>query len=236
MFKFTYVARPILLASLAIASVSTLPGCGLLVVGGAAATTAAVVNDRRTPGQIVEDKTIQIKASSEMNRLFGDRARVNSTAYGGLLLLTGDVPTEGDKQKAEEAARKVDQVKKVVNAIRVGEITPLSVRSNDTWITSKVTAKLIETTGVPTRTIDITTERGIVYLLGIVTDTEGRTAATAASTVTGVNKVVKLFEVVSPESLTPSQTQAPVQNATTPAASTTAPAGSSGGAETMPIK
>src|SRR5690606_17224233 len=112
-------ARPLLLASLAIATVSTLPGCGLLVVGGAAATTAAVVNDRRTAGQIVEDKTIQIKSASEMNRLFGQRARINSTAYGGLLLLTGDVPTEADKQKAEAAARNVEQVKKVVNALRV---------------------------------------------------------------------------------------------------------------------
>lgn len=234
--KLTRIARPILLASLAVASISALPGCGLLVVGGTAATTAAVATDRRTAGQQVEDKTIQIKSSSEMNRLFGDRARINSTAYGGLLLLTGDVPTEADKQKAEEAAHKVDQVKKVVNALRVGDITPLSVRSNDTWITSKVTAKLIETTGVPTRTIDITTDRGIVYLLGIVTDVEGRTAAAAASTVTGVNKVVKLFEVVSPESLNPPQKRAPVQNATTPPAPATAPAETSGGVQTMPIK
>lgn len=184
-----------------LACVMTLSGCGALVVGGTAATTAIVATDRRTVGQQVEDQAIEMKAAAEMRRLFEDTARVNATAYAGVLLLTGDVPSEQAKQQATEAAEKVEKVVRVVNELRVGELTPLSVRSNDTWLTSKVKTTLINTREVPSRTINVTTERGVVYLLGKVTDAEGQRAAIAASSVNGVNKVVKLFQIVSPESL-----------------------------------
>lgn len=227
--------RSALLICLALTALTSLSGCGLLVVGGTAATTAAVATDRRTAGQQVEDKSIELKEGSEMRKLFGDNARVNATSYGGLVLLTGDVPTAQDKQKAEQTAAKVEKVKKVVNELRVGDITPLGVRTNDSWITSKVRTSLINTQEVPSRTITITTERGVVYLLGIVTDTEGQRAAKVASNISGVNKVVKLFQIVSPESLMQTQTPAPVENAAAPAAAP-APAAPSSDIQTMPVK
>lgn len=197
----TFQKQRLLLLGAALACLTALSGCGALVVGGAAATTAIVATDRRTTGEQVEDQAIELKTAAEMRRLFENNARVNATSYAGLVLLTGDVSTEQAKQQAEEAARGVEKVKRVVNELRVGEITPLSVRSNDTWLTSKVKTTLINTKEVPSRTINVTTERGVVYLLGKVTDAEGQRAATAASTVKGVNKVVKLFDIVSPESL-----------------------------------
>ena len=214
------------LISAALAGITALSGCGALVVGGAAATTAIVATDRRTTGEQVEDQAIELKAAAEMRRLFETEpaARVNATSYAGLLLLTGDVPTEQAKQQAGDAAEKVEKVKRVVNQLRVGEATPLSVRSNDTWLTSKIKTALVNTREVPSRTINVTTERGVVYLLGKVTDTEGQRAATAASSVKGVNKVVKLFEIVAAESLVP-----PFENRSTdpgsapPAAPATAP-------------
>jgi len=193
--------RHALLGSLLLAT-SVLSGCGALVVGGTAATTAIVATDRRTVGEQVEDQAIEMKTAAEMRRLFEDKeARVNATSYAGLLLLTGDVPTEQDKQQAGEAARNVEKVNRVVNELRVGEVTPISVRSNDTGLTSKVKTALINTREVPSRTISVTTERGVVYLLGKVTDEEGQRAAIAASGIKGVNKVVKIFHIVSPESL-----------------------------------
>jgi len=235
MSTFHYAARSLLFASMALTTLTALSGCGALVVGGAAATTAAVVTDRRTAGEQLDDKSIELKAGNEMRQLFGDKARVNATSYAGHVLLAGDVPTEQDKQKAQEAAQKVDKVTRVFNEIRVGDITPVSVRTNDTWITSKVTTTLINTKDVPTRTIVITTERGIVYLLGKVTQAEGERAAKAAAGVSGVNKVVKLFEIISPESLNQPQSPAPVENAGG-ASSGAAPAEESGGAQTMPVK
>lgn len=229
-------SRSALFAALALAGLTTLSGCGLLVVGGTAATTATVATDRRTTGEQVEDKAIELKVGAEMRRLFDTKqARVNATSYAGLLLLTGDVPTEQDKQQAEQAAAKVEKVKRVVNQLRVGDVTPLSVRTNDSWITSKVTTTLINTKDVPTRTIIVTTERGIVYLLGKVTETESQIAAKAASTVSGVNKVVKLFEIVARESLITEQSPAPIQDSA-PASGAKAGTDNPGEVQTMPIQ
>lgn len=174
---------------------SLLTGCGALLVGGAA-TTATVASDRRSAGEQVDDKTIELRSANDMEKEFGKNARIVSTSYAGRLLLVGDVATQADKQKAEQIAGAIDRVKKVENFIRVGDLTPLSVRTNDTWITSKVKSNLISTRDVPFRTIKVTTERGIVYLMGKVTNQEGMRAAKVAASINGVNKVVKLFDIV----------------------------------------
>lgn len=232
------VSRALLLA-LGLTSAAVLTGCGALVVGGAAAGTAIVATDRRTTGEQVEDKAIEMKAGSETRRLFAanpDSARVISSSYAGHVLLVGDVPTQQDKDKAEAAVKGVEKVKQVVNELRVGEITPLSVRTNDTWLTTKVTTALINTKDVPSRTIVVTTERGIVYLQGKVTDTEGQLAAKAAASVSGVNKVVKLFEIVSRESTFMSQPPAPVENKASSSAPASSAGSGSGAVETIPIQ
>lgn len=228
-------AQRFLLASIAFSSLAALSGCGLLVVGGTAATTAVVATDRRTAGEQVEDQAIEMKVGAEMRRLFEDKARVNTTSYGGWALLTGDVPTAQDKQKAEEAARQVEKVVKVINELRVGDITPVSVRTNDTWLSSKVKTALINTKEVPSRTIVITTERGIVYLMGRVTDAEGQRAAKATASLSGINKVVKLFQIVSPESIAQPSTPAPVEDAS-PTDATSSPGAPSNDVQAMPVK
>ncbi len=214
----------------------TLSGCGAVVLGGAAASTAVVATDRRTAGTQLDDQTIEIKVGNEMLKHFDDKARVNATSYNGWVLLTGDVPTQQDKQQAESITSRIPKVRKVINALRVGSITPLSVRTNDTWITSMVKANLIDTKGVPSRTISVTTERGIVYLMGIVTDAEAQRAAIASASVDGVNKVVKLFEIVSPQSLQQRTSPAPIQDNSTSPTHTPAPSVPAEGVQVMPVK
>lgn len=220
------------------ACLSSLSACGLLIVGGTAATTATVATDRRTAGEQVDDQTIELRVSSEMDKAFGDKARLVGTSYAGRLLLVGDVPSDADRERAVNIARGIPKVHSVDNYIRVGDLTPFSVRSNDTWITSKVKSQMVTTDGVPFRTIKVTTERGVVYLMGKVTADEGERAAKVASSITGVNKVVKLFTLVSRESLiTDPGKPAPVTDSSTSSASTPpAPAADSGGAQTMPVK
>lgn len=221
-----------LLAAVLLSATTLLSGCGLLLVGGAAATTAVVATDRRTTGEQVEDRAIELKADAQLRSLLGDNARVNTLSYAGVLLLTGDVPTANDKQRAGASAATVEKVKKVVNELRVGDITTLSVRSNDTWLTSKVKTALINTKEVPSRTIVLTTERGIVYLMGRVTNDEAQRAAIAASQVGGINKVVKGFDIISAASLQPDV--APVQEGPTPDTSTTTQSNTSD-TESMPV-
>ena len=232
-------ARTLARLLIGLTCLSSLAGCGLFVLGGAAATSAAVATDRRTAGEQVDDQTIELRVSSEMNKAFGDKARINSMSYAGRLLLVGDVPTEADRQQAETIARGITKVRTVDNYIRVGDLTPLSVRTNDTWLTSKVKSQLVAADNVPFRTIKVMTERGIVYLLGKVTGEEGERAATVVSGLSGINKVVKLFTLVSRESLITEpgkQGAAPVTDSSSTGTSAPPPAAEDGGAQTMPVQ
>lgn len=212
--------RLYLTAAAALLALAQLSACAPVVIGGAAATTAFVATDRRTAGEQVDDKSIGVKVGMEASQILGDRSgRVSGSSYAGQLLLVGDVPTAEDSQRIAAAAAKINGVKEVINRLRVAPITELSVRTNDSWLTTKVTTALINAKDVPSRTISVTTERGVVYLQGLVTQEEGDRAARAASTVAGVNQVVKLFQYISAEkSLLPQRTTSVAPNAPAPVA------------------
>lgn len=216
----------------AVLVLSQLSACAPIVVGGAAATTALVATDRRTAGEQVDDKSIDVKIGIETRSILGKRpGRVNGSSYAGQVLLVGDVSSAEDSQRIEVAVKKIDQVHQVINRLRIGPETALSVRSNDSWITTKATTALINTQDVPSRTISVTTERGVVYLQGRVTHAEGDRAAKAVSTVAGVTQVVKLFEYVSAEKvLLPQKQSQPA--ATNPEPTAPGPAAESGSSQT----
>lgn len=226
------------LAALALSGLTVLSGCGALVVGGAA-TTAVVATDRRTTGEQVEDKAILLKAGSETRQLLNDKpGRIIASSYAGQVLLTGDVPSEQEKQQAAERVSHIEKVKTVVNRLRVGPPTELSVRTNDSWITTKALSTLVNTKDVPSRTISVTTERGVVYLQGRVTDTEGARAAKAIAAIPGVNEVVKLFHYVRAETLVGASrsSPAPVSEPTATPAGGMSSHTSSDGPEAIPVQ
>ncbi|QDQ88292.1 BON domain-containing protein [Alcaligenaceae bacterium SJ-26] len=187
------------LALCGVLAATTLSACAPLIVGGAAATTAVVVTDRRTAGTQLEDQSIAIKVDSAEAQHFGDRARINASAYQHRVLLTGDVPNQTDKDEATRVAQGVENVKEVINQLNIGPPASFSERSGNSWLASKVRTTLINTRDVPSRTITVTAERGVVYLMGRVTQHEGNLAAAAAASVSGVREVVKLFEILTPE-------------------------------------
>ncbi len=190
-----------LLLSLII-TIGGLTACAPLLIGGAATTTAVVAVDRRTAGEQVEDKSIQLKANSEARKILNEEpGRVSASAYAGRVLLVGDVPTQNMRTQIVQQVAQIDKVVQVIDRLRVGAPTEIGVRSNDTWITTKALSNLINTKGVPTRTMTVTTERGVVYLQGRVTPEEGARAAKVVSGVPGVHEVVKLFEYIDPNDL-----------------------------------
>jgi osmotically-inducible protein OsmY len=194
------IARPLILCAALLGTGATLTGCVPLLIGGAAATTGMVIVDRRTVGQQVEDKAIEMKISAQFRSDFGDAVRASVTAYDGVVLITGDTISTGFKSKATEIAKKVDNVKSVSNQLDVvKELASFSVVSNDVWITSKVMTTLATTKEIPSRTIVVTTDRGVVYLMGLVTQREGDLAAAATAKVSGVKRVEKLFQIITPE-------------------------------------
>lgn len=192
--------RPLIVCAALLGVCSTLTACIPLLIGGAAATTGVVVVDRRTVGEQVEDKSIELKISSQFRSDFGDAVRATVTSYDGVVLLTGDTIGSEFKTKTTEIARKVENVKSVSNQIDVvKQMASFSVVSNDIWITSKVMTTLATTKEIPSRTIVVTTDRSVVYLMGLVTQREGDLAAAAAAKVSGVRRVEKLFQIITPE-------------------------------------
>ncbi len=239
-------ARPLLLAALLGTAAVTLSACAPIVVGAAAGGTALVATDRRTAGVQLEDQNIALKVESNMRRHFGDQAKVSAAVYQTVVLLVGDIPDETRKQQAGQLTSKVENVTRVYNQLTVGPVSSAEIVRNDIWLNSKVRAALVNTRGVPSRTIVVTTHRGTVYLMGKVTNLEGDYAAAAAANVGGVQRVVKLFEVMTPEEeralREAGKNPAPQQKApiTTAGSDDDAPAGSgsSSGAnvEVMPIR
>jgi len=195
---------PRALAGAALAA-ALLSGCGALVVGGMVVGGAMVATDRRTTGAQVDDETIEVKSSSRMMETFGERVRINTTSYNRMVLLTGEVPNEADKTAAEQVVARVPNVSSVVNELTVGPLNSFGERSKDTYVTTKVKASLVDAKDLFANSIKVTTHRGVVYLMGRVTEREANRASEVARGVSGVTKVVRVFELISEAELAQTQ-------------------------------
>jgi osmotically-inducible protein OsmY len=194
--------RPSLLASALAAALlaGSLSACAPLILGGAA-VGAIVTFDRRTSGAQLEDEGIELRSGSRLREALGDRAHVNINSYNRQVLLTGEVPNEQDKQLAEQIVSKVDNVKGVVNDLAVMGNTALAARSNDVLVTGKVKASLVDASDLYVGAFKVVTERGVVYLMGRVTQREADKATQIARNIGGVQRVVRIFEIITEEEL-----------------------------------
>jgi osmotically-inducible protein OsmY len=173
-----------------------LNGC-VLLVGGAAVGGGLVAADRRTVGIQLEDGKIESRVNSALiDNIPKGAMNVNVTSYNRKVLLAGQVKTAEQRATAESVAGKVENVREVVNELTVGELATLGDRTDDTLLAGKVKTALLGTEGVPTEVVKTTVEQGVVYLLGKVTPSEAEAAATATSRVSGVRRVVKLFDLI----------------------------------------
>ncbi len=197
--------RP-LLALIALSG--ALSACAPLVVGGAAVGGALMFTDRRTSGTQVEDEGIEFKAAARVREQLGAAAHVNVTSYNRVVLLTGEVPDEAARGRLEALVTAVQNVRSVVNETAVAGASSMTARSGDLILTGKVKASLLDAKDVQANAVKVTTERGVVYLMGRVTEREAARAAELARGVGGVSKVVRVFELISEDelkALTPAQ-------------------------------
>jgi osmotically-inducible protein OsmY len=180
-------------AALAIAA-TVLQGCVPVIVAGAAGATMIAV-DRRSTGAQVDDQAIELKVESEAGTRWGNDIHLNVTSYNGNVLLTGEAPNDQVKTEIEKITRAShDRVRKIYNEMVIGPVTDLGARSNDSYITSKVKTRMIDSESVRSIYSKVVTERSVVYLMGIVSRKDGDAAAQVAATTEGVARVVKLFE------------------------------------------
>jgi osmotically-inducible protein OsmY len=186
------------LVIVAITTSLLLSACVPLVVGGVATGVATVVSDRRPASMQANDKKISVYAESKAAGVVPpNTSRVNAMTFNHRVLLTGELASEEHKRLVEQEVREIDDVKAVVNQIKIGPVANFSTRSNDTWISTKVKTDMLATSGVPSGTILTTTSQGTVYLMGQVTAQEADAAANAAAGVEGVKAVVKVFDIAS---------------------------------------
>ena len=179
---------------------AALSACAPVVLGGVA-LSGLVAADRRTTGTQVEDETIELYSVNLLHGQYGDRIHVNITSYNRQVLLTGEVPTTADRHRIQELIAGIENVRSVANELAAMPATSLAQRSNDTFITSKVRASLIDARDISANSFKVVTERSVVYLMGRVTQREAQRAASLASGVTGVAKVVRLFDSLTEDEL-----------------------------------
>jgi osmotically-inducible protein OsmY len=188
----------LLIAGILLGSAFISSGCAPLVIGGVAATTATVAHDRRTAGSMIEDDAIKLRVSNALydEEPLRENSHINVTVFNGIVLLSGETPTETFRKQAEEIARVQEKVRRVYNELQVAAPSSMMTRSSDTWLTTKVKSSLV---GMdikdfdPTR-VTVTSENGTVFLMGLVYRNEADAAVNAARQVGGVQRVVKLFE------------------------------------------
>lgn len=181
---------------------SALTACvGPLLVGGAMVGGSLVAVDRRTSGAQLDDEGIELRAASQIRANFGTRVRVSVTSYNRQVLLTGEVPNLQDQKAVEQVVKQVDSVASVVNELAVIDTPSLMDRSADTLLTGRIKAMLLNTGDLQSNAFKVVTERGTTYLMGRVTQREADRATEVVRATPGVQKVVRIFELISEQEL-----------------------------------
>ncbi|WP_455235390.1 BON domain-containing protein [Thiogranum longum] len=189
----------LILSALCFATLAS-SGCAPVVVVGGAATAGSVAHDRRTTGSVVEDQAIKMRIHNALNEdsEIDAQTHINVSSFNGIALLTGEAPTEALKNRAGEIARNAEKVRRLHNEIQIAAPSSMMTRSSDSWITTKVKTSLV---GIKLEDFDpsrvkVVTENGTVFLLGLVTHAEAGQVTEKAREVSGVQRIVKLFEYI----------------------------------------
>jgi osmotically-inducible protein OsmY len=165
-----------------------------------------------------------VKALSQLRSDLPDDAHINAAVFNQRVLLTGEVPDEQSKQKADLIVRNITNVGSVANELAVQPSVDFSSRTNDSYLEGRVKTALIAEKGISANNFKVVSERGIVYLMGLVTVDEGNRGADAASRVPGVMQVVKVFQYIQPEDVAAANAAASASSGASGAAAAQPPA------------
>jgi osmotically-inducible protein OsmY len=185
--------------ALSLIFVSLLPACAPVLVTGVA-VGASVAHDRRTAGAVLDDQTVEMKAGATIatDHDVAKQVHINITSMNGIVLLTGEANTLEARDQVLTKVRSVQGIRRITNEIVIGPVSSIPSRTRDTWITGKVKTALLTEKDFDSTRIKVVTENSVVYLMGLVTQQEADTATRLASDVSGITRVVKVFEFVEP--------------------------------------
>jgi len=194
--------RWMLSALTASALLVSLSACAPLILGSAV-MGGFVAIDRRTAGIQLEDESIELRTAQGMRQNLSEAAHVNVTSYNRMVLLTGEVSSAAEKERAERLAKSQENVSSVVNDLAIEPASSLTQRSKDIVTTGQIKALMVDAKDLQANAIKVVVERGIVYLMGRVTTREAERASEIArsSSLSGVVKVVRVFEIITEDEL-----------------------------------
>jgi osmotically-inducible protein OsmY len=175
---------------------SFLSACGVLAVGGVAAS-ATILADRRSASVQAIDKGIELEAVNALAKRFGDNAHINVTSFNQKVLLTGEVKDADIKGEAGAYVKAMKNARSVYNELVIGPNSSYTARANDSYLESKIKTQMIFTEELPSNSMAIVAEGSSVYLMGILTQKEADIAKKVASNSSGVKEVFVYFDIIS---------------------------------------
>mgnify|MGYP001213526889 CR=1 FL=1 len=178
----------------------SLSACAPLMFGGVLGG-AMVASDRRTAGIQIEDETIEQRAAAAMRENFGTKEHINLTSYNRKVLITGEVSSDVVRSQAQQLVGKVQNVSGVINELAVGPASSAKDRAGDALLVAKVKASMVDTEDVFANVYKVVAERGTIYLMGRVTQREAKRATDVVRGVSGVQRVVRVFEYITEDEL-----------------------------------
>ena len=171
-----------------------LAGCPAAIIGGGA-VAYGTIEDRRTSGTMIDDDSIETRISRAVRERYGENTHVNVTSFNRSVLLTGEIPEETRRAEIDKVAQGAGNVRNITNELQVGAPSSMGARANDSYITTKVKGRLLDSNKVNPIHVKVVTEAGVVYLMGIVTEQEAADAVDVARNTGGVVKVVRIFDL-----------------------------------------
>ncbi|PQA84913.1 transporter [Limnohabitans sp. TS-CS-82] len=178
-----------------------LASCAAPLMFGGVIGGAMVASDRRSAGIQVEDETIEQRSATAIRENFGSKEHINITSYNRQVLITGEVTTDTVRRQVESLIGRVENVRAVVNELAIGPASSFSDRSSDAVLVAKVKASMVDTEDVFANVYKVVGERGTIYLMGRVTQREAKRATDVVRGVSGVKRVVRVFEYITEDDL-----------------------------------
>ena len=175
-----------------------LTGCAPVAFGALSATSASFSEERRTIGTVVDDTSIEWQIQDWINNSegIGSSSNINVTSYNHIVLLSGEVGLSEEKRRVEKIASQHAKVRFIHNDLMVAIPSSFLSRSRDSLLTTRIKALLFGERDFLASRVKVVTEREIVYLMGLVTEEESEWATELTRKVNGVQRVVKLFEII----------------------------------------
>lgn len=178
-----------------------LASCAAPLMFGGVIGGAMVASDRRSAGIQLEDETIEQRSATAIRENFGSKEHINITSYNRQVLLTGEVSNDTVRRQVESLISRVENVRAVVNEMVIGPASSTSDRASDVLLVAKVKASMVDTEDVFANVFKVVGERGTVYLMGRVTQREAKRATDVVRGVSGVKRVVRVFDFITEDEL-----------------------------------